>query len=117
MFLTRRFFISLFIVIAMSINVVDYACADTSQTQKVEQKRVELRQKINSLAKLEKQESNKLSRNQQKLERNQRTLKNSQNQYEQKQKNIEDLQKELNTYLKQYNIRQKSTAERLLTYI
>ena len=113
MFLTRRFFISLFIVIAMSINVVDYACADTSQTQKVEQKRVELRQKINSLAKLEKQESNKLSRNQQKLERNQRTLKNSQNQYEQKQKNIEDLQKELNTYLKQYNIRQKSTAERI----
>lgn len=113
MFQVRRVLIVSFVIVAMSFNVVNYSFADTAQAQKVEQKRAELRQKINSLSRLERQESNKLSRNQQKLERNQRTLKTSQNQYEQKQKNIEELQKELNTYLKQYNVRQKSTAERL----
>ena len=113
MFQVRRVLIVSFVVVAMFFNVVNYSFADTAQAQKVEQKRAELRKKINSLSRLERQESNKLSRNQQKLERNQRTLKTSQNQYEQKQKNIEELQKELNTYLKQYNVRQKSTAERL----
>lgn len=113
MYLMRSFFISLFIAVAMSFNVVNFACAETSQPQKVEQKRAELRQKINSLTRLERQESNKLSKNQQKLERNQRALKNSQSQYDQKQKNIEELQKDLNIYLKQYNSRQKATSERL----
>lgn len=113
MYLMRRFVISLFIAVAMSFNVVNFACAETSQPQKVEQKRAELRQKINSLTRLERQESNKLSKNQQKLERNQRALKNSQSQYDKKQKNIEELQKDLNVYLKQYNMRQKATSERL----
>lgn len=110
----RRVILSLFLLFAISVTMADFSIADTNnQIEKVEQKRAQIRQKINSLSKLEKQESNKLSRNQQKLEKNQKALKTSQTQYEKKQKSIEELQKDLDTYLKQYNLRQKSTAERI----
>ena len=66
--------------------------AATSQT--TEQKRIKIQQKINSLERLERQETNKLSKNQQKLEKNQRALQNSQSQFDKKQKNIKDKNKE-----------------------
>lgn len=90
-----------------------YAQNTTSQIKKVEQKRQVIKQKINSLIKLERQETNKLSRNQQKLEKNQIALQKSKKQFAQKQENITNLQKELDTCLKQYNSRQSATAERI----
>lgn len=106
--------VSLFLIFVMSFGVAAPCFADnTQQAQRVEKERLQLRKKINSLSKLEKQESNKLSKNQQKLEKNQRALKNSQAQYQNKQKNIEQLQKELDSYLVQYNKRQRATAERI----
>ncbi len=106
--------ISFFIltVIFITANTMCYA-ANHSQIKKVEQKRIELKQKIRSLAKLEKQEANKLSRNQQKLEKNQKALKQSQSQYKSKQANISSLQKELDMYLALYNKRQYASAERI----
>ncbi len=106
--------ISLFVlsVIFITANTVVYA-ANTSQIKKVEQKRSEIKQKIKSLAKLERQEANKLSRNQQKLEKNQKALKQSQLQYNNKQSDIASLQKELDSYLAQYNNRQYASAERI----
>lgn len=83
------------------------------RAQKVEQQRKEVRAKINKLSRLERQENNKLTRNQQKLEQNQRKLKKSQELYTKKQQNIFELQKELNDNLAHYNKRQKSTADRI----
>jgi len=101
-------------LVIISFGVVMPVYADNSQQiKKVEQKRQVLKQKIKSLARMERQEANKLSRNQQKLERNQKALKQSKNQYEAKQNNITSLQKELNSYLAQYNKRQYSSAERI----
>ena len=79
-------FLSTFLVVTPDISV-----ADTQQSKKVEQKREQIRKKINSLSKLERQETNKLSKNQQKLEKNQKALLTSQRQYDQKQKNINPL--------------------------
>ena len=101
-------------IFAMIFVMADFSYADNSnQAQKVEQKRLQIRNKINSLRKLERQETNKLTRNQQKLEKNQKTIKTSQEKLKSKQTNIVKLQKELDTYLKEYNVRQKSTAERI----
>lgn len=114
MSLIKRVIVILLLVFVMPFCVIEpcYA-ANTQQVQKVEKKRAQIRQKINSLSRLERQETNKLSKNQQKLERNQKELKNSQAQYEKKQKNIAQLQKELDSYLVQYNKRQRATAERI----
>ena len=66
-------------IFAMIFVMADFSYADNSnQAQKVEQKRLQIRNKINSLRKLERQETNKLTRNQQKLEKNQKTIKTSQ---------------------------------------
>lgn len=92
---------------------IQVSFADTQQSKNVEQKRIELKKKINSLAKLERQETNKLTRNQQKLEKNQLALKRSKYKYDQKQDKISDLQKELNSHLKQYNKRNAASAERI----
>lgn len=86
---------------------------NVQQVKKVEQKRQIIRQKINSLSKLERQESNKLSRNQQKLEKNKQALQESKNQYSKKQSNILALQRELDTYLAEYNKRNNASAERI----
>lgn len=89
------------------------AASNSQQVKKVEQKRQIIRQKINSLSKLERQESNKLSRNQQKLEKNRQALQESKNQYSKKQTNILALQRELDTYLAEYNKRNNASAERI----
>ena len=107
----KRVVVSLFLVLVMSFSLMLPVYAATSQT--TEQKRIKIQQKINSLERLERQETNKLSKNQQKLEKNQRALQNSQSQFDKKQKNIKELQRDLDTYLSQYNRRQKATAERI----
>ncbi len=86
---------------------------ETQQIKKVEQQRKAIKLKINSLKRLERQEVNRLSRNQQKLEKNQQTLKQSKNRYTKKQQNINALQKELDSYLVKYNKRQSASAERI----
>lgn len=106
-------FIFIIICVFIAIDTSAFAASKTQQIKKVEQKRIEIRKKINSLTKLEKQETNKLNRNQQKLEKNQKALKHSKQQYTNKQENITHLQKELNTYLEQYNKRQNNSAERI----
>ena len=111
MFLIKRVVVSLFLILVMSFSMSEPVFAASSQS--AEQKRVQIRNKINSLERLERQESNKLSRNQQKLEKNQKALENSQAQLNKKQNNISELQKDLNVYLVQYNKRQKATAERI----
>ncbi len=86
---------------------------NSSQIKKVERKRQIIKEKINSLRKMERQETNKLSRNQQKLEKNQKALEQSKAQYNIKQKNIASLQRELDLYLRQYNTRQEKMANRI----
>ncbi len=115
MFLSFKKIISIFVIAGMFLLAADFSYAQntTSQIKKVEQKRQVIKQKINSLIKLERQETNKLSRNQQKLEKNQIALQKSKKQFAQKQENITNLQKELDTCLKQYNSRQSATAERI----
>lgn len=115
MFGKLRSFIAIFIILATFSSVTDYAYATSTaqQAKKVEQKRQQIRQKINSLSRLERQESNKLTKNQRQLERNQQALKKSQEQYSRKQKNISNLQKDLDSYLAQYNSRQRKTSERI----
>lgn len=86
-----------------------------TEMQQVEQKRTAIQQKINSLARLERQEANKLSRNQQKLEKKEKDLRQSQAKLNSKKEDIDELQKELNSYLSQYNKRQNASAERIRT--
>lgn len=105
--------IVLFVVATMFAPIVNVAFADTQDVRKVEAQRNQIRAQINRLQRLERQENNKLTKNQQKLENNQEKLRKSQNLYSKKQANIVKLQKDLNYYLNQYNIRQKSTAERI----
>ncbi|MBE7705501.1 MAG: hypothetical protein E7Z90_06825 [Cyanobacteria bacterium SIG29] len=111
MFFIRRVVLVLFLIFVLSFGMVMPTFADNTKSE--DAKRQELRQKINSLSRLERQENNKLNKNQQKLEKNQQQLKNSQVQFDKKQKNIQELQTELNAYLYQYNKRQKATAERI----
>ena len=79
------------------VSNLSYAAGEKQQIKKVEQQRQAILQKINSLRKLERQEANKLTKNQQKLEKNQQALRRSQNQYKAKQANIVSLQKDLNS--------------------
>ena len=113
----RRVSIIIAIIVAsvMFYSLPEYNCAfaDTQESRKIEQKRTQLRQKISSLSKLERQESNKLTKNQKKLEKNKLALKKSKAQFEDKQKNISKLQKELDSYLGEYNSRQRKTSERI----
>lgn len=90
-----------------------YAITPTQQVKNVEQKRLQIRQKINNLSKIQKQKENELSRNQQKLEKNQKALQSSKQQYTKKQSNIYSLQRELDGYLAEYNKRNKASAERI----
>ncbi len=114
MFLFKKKIISAALIFFMLFNTASYVIAENEQQiKKVEQKRQVLKQKINSLSKLEKKEINKLTRNQQKLEKNRLALKKSKAQYDSKQKNIENLQNELDSYLAQYNKRQQLSAERI----
>ncbi len=108
MFSIKRVVVCLFALFVMFLNM-----PNTSYAADDQQKREEIRKQINKLNKLERQESNRLTRNQQKLEKNQKALQRSENQYNQKQKNIKQLQKDLDSYLGQYNKRQKATAERI----
>lgn len=108
MFSIKRVLVLIFACFVISSNVTMLSYAD-SETAKKE----EIRREINRINLLQKQESNKLTKNQQKLEKNQKELERSQEQYAKKQKNIKELQKDLNSYLVQYNKRQKATAERL----
>ena len=101
------------LVLCLNIVQFSYAANSSQDVRQVERKRAVLRQKINSLSRLEKKESNKLSRNQQKLENNQRALQKSKSQFSKKQTNISNLQKELDSYLNQYNSRNKASAERI----
>ncbi len=90
-----------------------YAIDERQQVKKVEQKRLQLKQKIKQLTRLEIQVSDKLSKNQQKLENNKKSLEKSKVQYSKKQANIDSLTKELNIKMAKYNKRQKDSAERL----
>ena len=101
------------LILCICTGSVLYAESNTQTEKQVEQKRLALKQKIISLTKLERRETNKLSRNQQKLENNQRELQISKDQYTKKQTNIVKLQKELDSYLEQYNKRNKASAERI----
>ena len=104
----------LFCFVFLFVSAGSYCYADNEQkARQVEQKRLQIRKKISLLSRLERKETNKLSRNQQKLERNQRALERSKNQFSQKQSTINVLQKELNQYLAEYNTRNKASAERL----
>ncbi len=107
----------IFVILCMVLSVCNcsYAAGEKQQMKKLEQKRLEITQKISNLRKMERQANNQLSRNQQKLERNQQALKRSQSQYSAKQQNIVSLQKNLNSYLAQYNSRQGDSAERIRT--
>lgn len=96
-----------------NLSLIPCAQADVQQAKKVEAQRNQIRAQINRLQRLERQETNKLTRNQQKLENNQEKLRKSQDLYAKKQQNIAKLQKDLNHNLNQYNIRQKATAERI----
>ena len=112
--ITLRRIISLLTVVVLLFSAGNISCANnSSQIKKVEQKRQIIKEKINSLKKLERQESNKLTRNQQKLEKNQEELKKSKQQFNQRQNTIISLQKELDSCLKKYNSRQNSTSERI----
>lgn len=114
MHISKRVLVSIFLAFVTFIYVADCSYADNAQQiKKVEQKRIEIKKKIRSLARLERQEANKLSRNQQKLEKNQRELKQSKEEYSEKQTTISNLQDELNSYLAQYNKRQNASAERI----
>ncbi len=102
------------IIIGMFFGASNFSYADNIlQRKKVEQKRVALKEKIKSLSILERQETNRLSRNQQKLEINRRALRNSKAEYAAKQENIMALQKDLNSYIAQYNQRQGMSAQRI----
>ena len=82
--------IAIIVASVMFFSLSEYNCAfaNAQQSKKIEQKRTQLRQKISSLARLERQESNKLTKNQKKLEKNRLALKKSKAQFEDKQKNI-----------------------------
>ena len=104
MHISKRVLVSIFLAFVTFIYVSDCSYADNAQQiKRVEQKRIEIKNKIRSLARLERQEANKLSRNQQKLEKNQKELKQSKEEYSEKQTTISNLQDELNSYLAQYN--------------
>ena len=106
--------ICMVLIVGMLVAASNCSYADNVQQRKnVEQKRVAIKAKIKSLSVLERQETNKLSRNQQKLEVNQRALRNSKAQYAAKQENIVSLQRDLNSYIAQYNKRQNSSAQRI----
>lgn len=93
------------------LNSIGINCyADTANAEK---QREQLQQKINTLSRLERKETNKLSKNQQKLEKNQKALQHSKDIYEKKQTNITNLQRELNSYIHEYNKRNKASAERI----
>ena len=110
----RVLLVSIFLVFVTFVSVADCAYANNAQQiKRVEQKRIEIKNKIRSLARLERQEANKLSRNQQKLEKNQRELRQSKEEYSEKQVTISNLQDELNSCLAQYNKRQNASAERI----
>ena len=112
----RRLFVVIICLVCLFVVTSNCSAtyASTNQT-KVEKQRAEIRQKINFLSKLERQESSKLNKNQQKLEKNQKALENSKKQYDKKQDRIDVLQKDLNFYLNQYNSRQSASAERIRT--
>ena len=89
-------------------------CANESQQiRKVEQKRSVIRQKINSLLRLERKQTSIITKNQQKLEKNRQALKNSEKEFNEKQKNLQRLQNNLDSYLAQYNRRNSAMAERI----
>lgn len=101
------------LILCTSIEDITYAASNAQKVRQVERKRQVLREKINSLSRLERKESNKLSRNQQKLEKNQKALQKSKDQYTRKQAYISKLQKDLDTYLLQFNSRNNASAERI----
>ncbi len=111
----RKVVVSLFFVFVIFFSMTMPVFSETNSTQdsKVEEKREQIRKKIDNLERMERQENNKLNKNQQKLEKNQAALNKSQAQFNEKHRNIKTLQKELDTYLYQYNKRQKATAERI----
>ncbi len=112
--LVNKKIIASLIIISFLTGIGDYAFANNvQQRKKVEQKRVALKEKIKSLSLMERQETSKLSKNQQKLEVNQRALRNSKAKYAAKQEDIVTLQKELNSYIEQYNKRQNMSAQRI----
>lgn len=103
--------VSVFILFMFSgINLFAYA-----NQEDIAEQRSEVQQKINSLVRLERQETNKLNRNQQQLEKKEKDLQKSKAQLESKKEDISELQKELNSYLSQYNKRQNASAERIRT--
>ena len=106
--------LSIFIVVLMFFSMNVAFCVNTNQQiKKVEQKRSVIREKINSLAKMERKQTSIISQNQQKLEKNQQELKTSKRQLTAKQNNIRFLQKELNTYLGQYNKKNSKLSDRI----
>ncbi len=100
------------LVLFMFLNINLFAFANQID---IAEQRSEVQQKINSLTRLERQETNKLNRNQQTLEKKEKDLQKTQAQLNAKKEDISELQKELNSYLSQYNKRQNASAERIRT--
>ncbi|MBQ3642050.1 peptidoglycan DD-metalloendopeptidase family protein [bacterium] len=90
-----------------------YADTNLQKMKNVEAQRTQIQNKINNLKRLERQENNKLTRNQQKLEKNQKALEKSKKRMSQAQSNITTLQAKLDKSLANYNTTQKATAERI----
>ena len=112
--LFNKKFLLLFICLFMFLNInTVFAENEKQQMKTVEQKRIAIRQKINSLAQLEKKQTSIITKNQQKLEKNNQALRNSQRQFEAKDANSKKLEKELNEYLKEYNNRNKLLLKRI----
>ena len=96
----------------MFLNINLFAFANQAD---IAEQRSEVQQKINSLTRLERQETNKLNKNQQTLEKKEKDLQKSKAQLAAKKEDITVLQKELNSYLAEYNKRQNASAERIRT--
>ena len=104
----------IFLIVFMFFSINGCFAASTSQQIKnVEKKRSILKQKINSLTKLEKKQTSIISKNQQKLEKNEKELRSSKREYNAKHNNLQKLQKQLDGYIINYNKQNVALAERI----
>ena len=96
--------------------MVNLSCAYSLPTRdSIEKKRIETRNKIKLLKRLEFLETNKLQRNQNQLERNQNKLEVSKKQYSIKQARINELQSELTLTINDYIQSQNNAKERVVS--
>ncbi len=105
----------LFSIAVMFIFMANISCTFAVPTRdSIEKKRIETRNKIKLLKRLEFLETNKLQKNQNQLERNQNKLEVSKRQYSVKQARINELQSELTNTINDYIESQNSAKERVV---